>query len=552
MRDSLKCMFLHIGLRFDRIRAYGETVAKLVRGGIEMVKLEVRANSYYDSVVLMLISKELKKIPGVEEALVGMGTDLNKEISRNIGLHSPKLEEITGNDFFIAVKCEEESAAKAAILKVDEMLNKKKEASSTNYYPPTLNSALKMEPELNMAIISVPGKYAADVARECLNNDIHVMMFSDNVSLEDERDLKELAVSRELLMMGPDCGTAIINNTPLAFANVLRKGNIGVVAASGTGTQEVTCIIDQLGGGLSQVIGTGGRDLKAEIGGKMFSMALQALIDDEDTEVITLISKPPAKEIQTKILEQAANGKKPVVVCFIGGDSEEAERLGLVKAVSLEDAAHKAYALSAGKEVKTFDGFSIPMAELDALVQKERAGYRKTQKFVRGLYTGGTLCDEAMKLMISEFGHIYSNIPLNAADALPDKGCSKEHTFLDFGDDAFTVGRPHPMIDPSLRAERVIREGEDEEVAVILVDCVIGFGSHPDPAADLSEAIMRARMRAQSAGRNLTVVASVCGTENDPQSLQKTKDSLKSAGAIVMPSNAQAARLAMKLVKASE
>ena len=216
-----------------------------------MVKLEVRANSYYDSVTLMLISKDLKKLPGIEEALVRMRTDLNKEISHNIGLNSSELDAITGNDFFIAVKCRDEAAMESAIAKVDELLNKKKEASAANYYPPTLSSALKMVPELNLAVISVPGKYAADVARECLNNDINVMLFSDNVTVEEEKSLKDLAVSKELLMMGPDCGTAIINNVPLAFANVLKKGGIGVVAASGTGTQEVTSLIDQLGGGLS-------------------------------------------------------------------------------------------------------------------------------------------------------------------------------------------------------------------------------------------------------------------------------------------------------------
>lgn len=513
-----------------------------------MVKLEIRANSYYDSVTLMLISKELKKLDGIEEALVGMGTDLNKEISQNIGLSSPELQAITGNDFFIAVKCHQEEAAQAAILKVEELLNKKKEASTANYYPPTLSSAIKMEPDLNIAVISVPGKYAADLARECLNKEINVMMFSDNVTIEDEKSLKELAASKELLMMGPDCGTAIINNTPLAFANAVRKGNIGVVAASGTGTQEVTSIIDQLGGGLSQVIGTGGRDLKAEIGGTMFGMALQALIEDKETEIIVLISKPPAKEIQNKILIQAKNGKKPTVVCFIGANVEEIEAMGLVGAVSLEDAAHKAYALSTGGEALTYDSFSMPEQELERIIRKERAGYQSTQKYVRGLYTGGTLCDEAMKLMITKLGHIYSNIPLQFEDKLPDKDVSKENTFLDFGDDEFTVGRPHPMIDPSLRAERLIYEAKDETVAVILVDCVIGFGAHPDPAAELAEAVLSAKKEASDAGRNITIIASVCGTENDPQSLQKSRAILEEAGAVVMPSNAQATRLAMKLL----
>ena len=350
--------------------------------------------------------------------------------------------------------------------------------------------------------------------------------------------------------MGPDCGTAIINHVPLAFANVVKSGDIGIVAASGTGTQGVSSIIDQLGGGVSQVLGTGGRDLKKEIGGLMMKLGLDALKNDPKTKVIVLISKPPAKEIATEMLGLAAKTGKPTVVCFIGGDRKEVESFGLVAAVSLEDAAHKAVALSRGERTADYAGFAMGEAQAETLAKSIAKKMAKGQKFVRGFYTGGTLCDEAMKLMIGSLGHIYSNIPLNAGDKLEDAkgGKSREHTFLDFGDDEFTVGRPHPMIDPSLRAERVIADGNDPACAMILTDCVIGYGSHPNPAEDLAASIQTAKANAERAGRHLCCICAVCGTEGDPQSLSRTQRQLEEAGAVVLPSNAQATRFALRVL----
>ena len=511
---------------------------------MSLVNLEIRKNAYYDSVTLMLISKDVKKVPGVSEALVGMGTDLNREIAENIGVATPDFAAVTANDFFVGVICDNEAVFADVIKKVDELLNKKTEAKKADYFPPTLDGAVKIDPDLNMAVISVPGRHAADVAQDCLDHDINVMLFSDNVTIEEEKALKQCAYEKELLVMGPDCGTAIINHVPLAFANVVKPGDIGIVAASGTGTQEISSIIDQLGGGVSQVIGTGGRDLKKDIGGLMMKLGLDALIHDPKTRVIVLISKPPAKEIATEILTIAKGAGKPVVVSFIGGDRKEVESFGLTAAVSLEDAAHKAVALSRGEKTADFVGFTMGEAKAEAMAKEIAGKMAKGQRYVRGFYTGGTLCDEAMKLMIGTLGHIYSNIPLNAEDALENArtGASRGHCFLDFGDDEFTVGRPHPMIDPSLRAERVVTDGKDPECAVIMTDCVIGYGSHEDPAADLSDAIRSAKAEAAAEGRNLVCVAAVCGTEGDPQCLSKTQQTLRDAGAIVLPSNAQATR----------
>ncbi|MBR0163631.1 MAG: acyl-CoA synthetase FdrA [Lachnospiraceae bacterium] len=516
-----------------------------------MKKLEVRKNAYYDSVTLMIISKEVKKLDGVREALVGMGTDLNRDLVVSTGLEVEGFDAVTANDFFIAADCDSEDTFLSVIQKVDELLSKKADKAKSDYYPPTLDGALKIDEHLNMAVISVPGRFAAGVAQECLNHDINVMLFSDNVTVEEEKELKEYAVSKELLMMGPDCGTAVINGVPLAFANVLRRGDIGMACASGTGAQEVSVLIDQLGGGVSQLLGTGGRDLKADIGGIMMKQCLDALIHDDATRVITLVSKPPAAEVMDKILRQAADGGKPTVVCFIGGDPAAVEKYGLTAAVSLEDAAHKAVALSKGETPETFESFSMGLEAAEKMAKEEASKMASGQKYARGLYTGGTVCDEAMKLMIGELKHIYSNIPLSPEDKLEDarNGKSKEHTFLDFGDDEFTVGRPHPMIDPSLRAERVVQEAEDREVAVIQVDCVIGLGSHEDPAEELSQSIRKAKEIAAKDGRYLSVVAEILGTDADPQGKAASGKKLEDAGAIVLPSNAQATRFTQLILK---
>lgn len=505
------------------------------------VKYEIRKNSYYDSVTLMLISKEIKKIEGVQEALVGMGTELNKELAENLAITNDEIKELTPNDFFVSVLADDSVQIETISGEVDRLLSQKKKGGDSDYMPPTLESALNHDPESNIVVISVAGEYAAAEAKKALNNDLHVMLFSDNVTIEQEKELKELACEKGLLMMGPDCGTAIINNVPLAFANVIRKGHIGVVGASGTGTQEVTVIIDKLGEGVSQVIGTGGRDLKSEIGGLMMLQGIEALKNDPETKVIVLISKPPAAEVAEKVLKAIENSPKPVVVDFIGGDRELIEKYGAYACVSLEDAARKAVALLKGEEVKDFEGFDLSDEEIEKIVNREVSKLDKGQKYLRGFYTGGTLTDEAMKLLSADFD-IYSNIPLKPEFKLEDAKVSKEHTCIDFGDDEFTKGKPHPMIDPVARVERLTKE-DDEEVAVVLMDFVLGYGSHEDPVGEMLPAIKAAKDRMANKGKYLCMVGSICGAENDPQGYEESQRRLEEAGVIVMPSNAQAVRL---------
>ena len=511
-----------------------------------MIQYEIRRNAYYDSVTLMLISKDIKNIEGVEEAIVGMGTDLNKELTVNLGLKHDDLETLSPNDFYIAAKVSSDEVMKAVVEAVDRLLTAKKTEAGSDYRPATLNSAVANFSDANMVIVSVAGQYAEEEVMNALDHDLNVMLFSDNVSVEAELRMKQKAVSKELLMMGPDCGTAIINGVPLAFANVVKRGPIGVVGASGTGTQEVTSLIDQLGSGCSQVIGTGGRDLKSEIGGLMMLQSIDALIEDPETKVIVLISKPPAPEVAEKILQKVKLTSKPVVVDFIGGDQEMIKKAGAYACLTLEDTARKAVALAKGETPVDFVGFSQDEAEIDLLVSKCLEGIKPSQTNLRALYTGGTLADEAMKLLGNTFGGIYSNIPLSPEYELKDLKNLKGHVCLDLGEDQFTVGRPHPMIDPSTRSDR-FKSDIDPSVAVILMDVVLGYGSHENPALEAALSVKAAR---EAYDEKFVVVASITGTEGDPQSLTASRETLEREGIIVLPSNAQAVRFVHKLLKA--
>ncbi len=513
------------------------------------LKSYVKKNAYYDSVVLMQVTKELKKTEEINEVIVGMGTTLNKELAENLGLLTDEVKKTTQNDFFVSLDGEDAVDMDEVLNKITALLNKKKTSEDEDYRPATLKSALKVMPEANLALFSIPGEYAYDQVKKALDQGLHVMLFSDNVTIDEEKKLKDYAKEKGLLMMGPDCGTAIINHTPLAFANVIKAGNIGIVGASGTGTQEVSVLIDKFGGGISQVIGTGGRDLKEAIGGTMMLMAFEALEADDETEVIVLISKPPHESVAKKILERVKECKKPVVVDFIGGDTEMIKSYGAYPCISLEDAAQKAVALGKGNTPKDFNGFSMDEAMVDAMVEKEVQQYSNTQKYVRGLYTGGTLADEAMMVLTESLKAVYSNKPKSPEFKLEDVFRSKENTIIDLGEDEFTVGKPHPMIDPSARVERMKQEGADESVAVVLMDMVLGYGSHEDPAGEMIESINEAKESMTSNGGHLTVVASVCGTEGDPQDLEATEQKLKDAGVILMPSNAQAVKFVDKIMK---
>ncbi|MGB4594776.1 MAG: acyl-CoA synthetase FdrA [Anaerolineaceae bacterium] len=503
----------------------------------------VKKNAYYDSVTLMLLSRELQKLEGVKEVLVGMGTDLNLELTKNLGLMTPTLEGLSSNDLFITAKFDE---AKVKMIDIEaaftDQINKNSDSGTEeDYQPPSLSSAVQHMPGANMVVISVPGQSAAAEVEAALDAGLHVMLFSDNVPVEDELRLKQIAVKKGLLVMGPDCGTAIINGVPLCFANAVRRGKIGVVGASGTGTQEVTVQIHKLGEGLSQVIGTGGRDLKEKIGGLMMIQSFQALIADPETAVIVLISKPPDPSVADKIYAIAKASPKPVVIDFIGGNRAAIEAADAIACISLEDAARKAVAVLRGLTAEDFYGFSKSEDEIDQIVADAVASLRPEQTELRALFTGGTLADETMKLLGDHY-NIYSNIPLVPEMAIENLIDEQGHICLDLGEDQFTRGRPHPMIDPQTRTE-FFKSHINGRTAVVLVDVVLGFGSFADPAGAVADSVREFRARLAQEGKQVVVIASVCGTELDSQNLNKSVETLDAEGVIVLPSNAQAARL---------
>jgi len=502
----------------------------------------VLPNLYRDSVSLMALSASLGKRPGVEQVSAVMATPANIELLREAGLLEGRIA-ASPNDLLLAARGKSKAALEAALataLAALEAAPGAAPAGGTAVAPSrSLQMARARAPAANLALISVPGEYAAAEALKALNLGLNVMLFSDNVTLADEVMLKRTARERGLLVMGPDCGTAIVDGVPLGFANAVRRGAIGVVGASGTGTQQVTCLVHRAGAGISQAIGTGGHDLHQDVGGISMLQGLEALARDPETKAIVLVSKPPAAAVAKSVLAAAARARKPVVVNFIGAAADEIRGRNLHAARTLEEAALAALALARGRRPKPA---AVERLRLPALRLRPR------QRYVRGLYSGGTFCYEASALLGEALGEVWSNAPVDPGMKLADPWRSREHTLIDLGDDAFTRGRPHPMIDQRLRNERLLEEASDPEVAVLLLDVVLGYGAHPDPAAEMVPAIRKAQATARKKGRALAIVGFVCGTDGDPQGLERQERALREAGVFLAANSARAARLAARIV----
>ena len=502
---------------------------------------EVLPREYRDSLVLMQLAAALAKMPGIERASAVMGTAGNLDLLRQAGM------EIAGiaagpSDLVIALWGEEDALRHTlaeARARLSASTQEADAGSAEKLAPRSIAMALEEHTQARLAMISTPGEYAVAEALKALNLDLNVMLFSSNVSLADEAMLKRRARDKGLIVMGPDCGTAIINGIPLAFANVVKRGPIGVIGASGTGLQEVTVLVDRLGSGISQAIGTGGRDLSAEVGGISMLTGLQYLADDPETVVIVLISKPPAREIADKLLASARSCTKPVVVLFQGADPRSYSGGNIHGVRTLVDAARAAVVLSQGRGFEAVDQAAALPTGIPALA----AG----QKYIRGLFSGGTFAFEAT-MLLQESLAVHSNTRVGKSLPLRDVFRSEGHTIVDLGDDIFTRGRPHPMIDQRMRTERINEETADPETAVLLLDVVLGFGSHPDPAAELAPALRSARAMAAKAGRGFICIGHVCGTDGDPQDRSSQIRALRDAGMILADSNAEAVRLAHKIV----
>jgi FdrA protein len=501
-----------------------------------VVKAEIRSGVYYDSAFLMQLQRSLAGLPGVQDAGVVMGTDANKELLEHINLLSTEAQVAKPNDLLIVVRSETLAEAEAALGQVDTLLTQRKTHSDQEHLPQSLETAVEMLPEAEWVLVSVAGRYAAGVAREAMRLNKHVFLFSDNVSIEDEISLKQKAAEKGLLVMGPDCGTAIVRGIGLGFANKVRVGPIGMVAAAGTGLQQVSSRIHQLGSGMTYGLGTGGKDLSEKVGAVTFRLALEFLSRDPETKVIVLVSKPPAPKVAEEVLAAARKAGKPVVVEFVGrpGPIEPVGNLHFAR--SLDDAAAIAVNLA-----NSLDTYKAP----DLHLERFKAG----QCYFRGLFSGGTLAYEAQYILEDYLPKVWANAPLHKENKIANSLVSQAHTIIDLGEDEFTVGRLHPMMDNELRIRRLLEEAADPEVAVIMLDVVIGYGSHPDPASELAPAVTKAKALAAKEGRYLEVVAVVTGTDQDPQNLNNQIEQLKQVGVWVDTSNEKVVRYAGQILQ---
>jgi len=485
------------------------------------IKAKVLQGVYADSMTLMALSTKINELPGVDRAMIGMGTDMNKEVIREAGMMTPEVEAATTSDMIQIIRAENEEEASRLLDQIEEIRLSDREAKAGETTYSNINQAVESQDNSSLVVISVPGQYAADEARKALELGKNVMIFSDNVAVEDELSLKQYAHEKGLLVMGPDCGTAIINGTGLCFANEVNRGPIGIVAASGTGAQELSTQIDHMGSGISQLVGVGGRDLSEEIGGIMMLDGMNMLAGDSNTEVIVLLSKPPADSVAEKVLAAAKNINKPVVICFIG-DEHSQDEANLTFTHNTLQAAQVAVEKATGNkpEVKPR---SFDVANLGD-------GRQEQQRFVRGLFCGGTICDEVFYVLKGRLDNVFSNVAKNQSDVLPVGEKSHDHSMIDLGSDEFTRGRPHPMIDPTIRNGRIVEESRDPEVAAILLDFVLGYGSHEDPVGASVSAIEEAKNIAQESGRKLEFFAYVLGTDKDPQNKEEQIAKLKNLG----------------------
>ncbi|MCD4827325.1 MAG: acyl-CoA synthetase FdrA [Acholeplasmataceae bacterium] len=506
-----------------------------------MKDFKVLKNSYYDSVTLMSTTVAIKKALNLKDLVMFMGTDMNKDMMDSVGLYDQVFDEATPNDLLLGAEMEEKNEDWAEQV-IEQLSNKNKKQDNTDTVYKTISQA-KEAKDSNIAIISVPGIYAANEAYKALENNMHVMLFSDNVSVEDEIALKDLAIKKDLLVMGPDCGTAIINGKGLCFANIVSKGNIGLVAASGTGLQEVTVIIDRFGGGITQAIGVGGRDLSEAVGGKMMLKSIDALNSDDQTEVIVLISKPPHKTVLDKIIKKLETVNKKVVVCLL--DAIVDQNIDNVYFVStLTEAGQKALELI-GKKTPNLTELDH---ELKANIENEKDLKAKSQTKVKGLFCGGTLTAEALSVLRDDLKDITSNVAKKVDEKMKDPMKSNGHNLVDLGDDIFTQGKPHPMIEPTIRLDRILLEAKNPETSVILLDFELGLGSHDDPVGVTIDTMIEARQLAKNEGRHISFVAYVCGTDKDSQGLEKSEKQLRDQGVFVAKTNAHAALIAAAIV----
>jgi FdrA protein len=499
--------------------------------------IKVISNRYYDSVFLMGVNDRLSKVTGVTQCAVLMGSDANKSVLRDLRFDTAEISSATANDLVVAVNAENNEVINEILENLEKWLTEVNQ-SKANLDIHTLDQALKARPDANLVVISVPGEYAASETRKSLEAGKHVFLFSDNVSIEDEIALKTYARKQGLLVMGPDCGTSLIGGVGIGFANAVRRGSIGAIAAAGTGLQEFTTMVHNTGYGISHAIGTGGRDLSDRVGGLTTLSALDALEADPETKVITILSKPPGEHTLKILLERIHACTKPVVTCFLGiGVALPGEGTDFKRARVIDEAVRLAIEEIGGR---------VTDSETTVAVTGEKS---VQGKFLRGVFAGGTFCYQSQQILREAGIKVYSNAPLEKSLQLSSPKKSQGNAIVDMGDEYFMVGRPHPMINGSQRAARILQEARDPEVGVLLLDFILGYNASMDPVGELVDSIRDAQRIAAARGETLTVVASICGTEDDIQDRKMQQKLLEDCGVQVFNSNAKATQYCVDLLE---
>ena len=505
-------------------------------GGVMSSGFVIRKNQYYDSVFLMSVNGRMLKVEGVRQTAVLMGSPANKLLLVDIGIRSPEIDSAQPNDLIVAVIADSQRVVNSVLNNLDEWLNAIQESVPISQLH-TLEDGLAMKKTANLAIISVPGEYAAREARKALEADLNVFLFSGNVSIEDELELKQVALRRGLLVMGPDCGTSLIGGKGIGFANAIRCGHIGAIGAAGTGLQEFTSQVHNLGFGISHAIGTGSHDLSDKIGGLTALSALDALEKDDGTQVITFLSKPPGAKTVELLLDRIASCEKPVIGCFLGVDPVLlSKRKNLTPARTIDEAARLAIKMT-GNPLPAWESNSSNDIKT---LSDEKAGWNTDQKYLRGILAGGTFCYQSQQILRDGGISVYSNSPIDPRYKLTHPDKSIEHSLVDMGDEFYMVGKPHPMIDGTMRRQRIIAESHDPQMAILYLDFILGYNASMDPVGELIDAIEVAKKVYKQRGGWLTAIASICGTDGDRQDIGLQKKMLHEAGILVFDTNAKA------------
>lgn len=511
-------------------------------------------NRFYDSVLLMQIANDIKSHFGFEKVSVMMGTVPNKDLMTETEVLCDEGRAAGANDVIVAFASDDGADFAGALEFLNGLLEKrdvKLDTGGVNVSYPTVDAAFKAHDDANIVFISLPGPFVRYEAQKAVKLGLNVMIFSDNVSLEDEIALKREALKKNVMVMGPDCGTTIVKGVALGFANVIQAGDVGIAGASGTGIQELTVLLSDKGIGITHALGTGGRDVTAPVGGITILQAIKALEEDEATKIVAVISKPPCDEVVRRMLDELEKGGKPAVVCFMRDGEVPKDYANIRFAATIEDEVGILEEMKTGVPYRK----SLFSEDFESVARRAREAASRLapeQKYIRGLYSGGTLCDEALIILRHALGDVWSNTSLYPDRRLENARIAKEHSLVDMGDDEFTRGMPHPMIDFTLRKERLAEECRKKDVGVILLDVVLGYGSHMNPAKELAEVIVRERAAANAEGRDFVVCAYICGSEGDPQNRDRQKRLLEEAGVILMPSNAQAARFSALAITRGE